>query len=71
MLTNTQWYALCKAKKHLNEEIGKVFFYDKIGEYVEITHYTLSGQMFYTNQDNSIRGFIWDNEYFEKYKGEN
>jgi hypothetical protein len=68
MLTNGMWNALCKAQNHLKNEIGKVFFYDKIGEYVEITHYTLSGQMFYTNQDNTIKGYIWDNEYFEKYK---
>lgn len=68
MLSNELWNKLCKAQQHLGDLIGKVFFHKELGEYVEITHYTLSGQLFFTNQDNTVRGYIWDKDYFENYK---
>ena len=70
MLSNTTWFALKKAKKHLEKEIGQVFFHKGYNCYVEIIYYTLSGQLFFTNETNTIRDYIWDNEYFEQYKGE-
>lgn len=71
MLSNTTWLGLCKAQRHLKNEIGKVFYSKKHHCYVEIIYYTLSGQLFYTNETNTIRDFIWSEEYFEQKGGEN
>ena len=65
MLSNTMWNNLCKAKKHLENEIGKVFYHKELKTDVEIIYYTLSGQLFFKNENKNISGYIWDNDYFK------
>lgn len=67
MLTTTQWNALCKAQKHLGEEVGKTFYHKVYECEVTITHYTLSGQLFFKNEEKGINGYIWDKDYFRQY----
>lgn len=68
MLTNTQWNALCKAQKHLENEIGKTFYHKELEEEVEIIYYTLSGQLFFKGLKSGTRSYIWDKDYFELYE---
>ena len=68
MLSNELWKELCKAQSHLGNEIGVIFFHKELKENVKITHYTLSGQLFFENKEKNIRGCIWDEEYFKTYK---
>lgn len=71
MLSNAQWNALCKAQKHLENEIGKTFYHKEKEENVTIIYYTLSGQLFFKGEKSGKQDFIWDKDYFELYKGEN
>ena len=71
MLSNATWSALCKAQKHLENEIGKTFYHKEKKENVTIIYYTLSGQLFFKGEKSGKQDFIWDKDYFELCKGEN